>query len=360
MSAELISAAARSSAIPGCRLIRSVIGVLADGTPFYAPIGEVLVAEDRVTCHLCGRSFRSVTVHLRAHGWTKERYCRTFGLERGQSLEGHETRKLRSAAFTARLIFEPAVRAGSATGRSRARAGDLARDAAAAARGRPFPEQRRRKNAQVRPAGRIAAASARSRKQADKRLAAIASSAAARSGFPDIGSLVVVRILAGSSLAAISREIGLHKDWLSRHLGRLDPVAAKLAGQLPRRQPDEAWLPVLTKLGYPDVASYLRARHLDEHQTVNGIAAEIGVSHHAVEAALQRHGVSRTPHAAKRHEASQRAAQVAERLGYPTIASYISDRRARGLTWQAISAESGQPQTWLRRRQDDEGRTARR
>ena len=360
MSAELISAVSRSSALPTPRLIRSIVGVLADGTPFYAPIGEVLVAEDRVTCHLCGRSFRSVTAHLRAHGWTKERYCRIFGLERGQPLEGVETRKLRSAAFTARLIFEPAVRDGSAAGRSRARTGDLARDAAAAARGRPFPEQRRRKNAQVRSAGRFVAANARSREQADKRLAAIASSAAARSGFPDIGSLVVVRMLAGSSLAAISREIGLHKDWLSRHLGRLDPVAAKLAGQLPRRQPDETWIPVLTKLGYPNVASYLRARHLDEHQTVNGIAAEIGVSHHAVEAALQRHGVSRMPHAAKRHEARQRSVQVAARLGYPTIVSYITDRRASGWTWKAVAAESGQPQTWLRRRQDDDGRTARR
>ena len=142
MTAELISAAAPSQPEYARSLYRPVVGVLADGTPFYAPIGEVLVADARVTCHLCGRSFRSVTAHLRAHGWSKERYCTAFGLERTQSLEGHETRKLRSAAFAARLIFEPAVREGSAAGRARARAGELARDAAAAARGRPFPEQR--------------------------------------------------------------------------------------------------------------------------------------------------------------------------------------------------------------------------
>ena len=72
-------------------------------------------------------------------------YCEAFGLERGQSLEGPETRKLRAAALASRLVFEPAMREGSAAGRDRARAGDLARDAARAARGRRMPEQRRRK-----------------------------------------------------------------------------------------------------------------------------------------------------------------------------------------------------------------------
>ncbi len=118
--------------------VRPVAGVLADGTVHYAPIGEVVVVDDTlVTCHLCGRSLRSVTAHLRAHGWTKGAYCEAFGLERGQSLEGPQTRKLRAAALAARLVFDPAIREGSAAGRDRARAGDLARDAAAAARGRP-------------------------------------------------------------------------------------------------------------------------------------------------------------------------------------------------------------------------------
>ena len=33
----------------------SPVGVLADGTPYYAPIGEVIVDGSLVTCHLCGR-----------------------------------------------------------------------------------------------------------------------------------------------------------------------------------------------------------------------------------------------------------------------------------------------------------------
>ena len=76
----------------------SPVGVLADGTPYYAPIGAVIVDGSLVTCHLCGRALRSVTAHLRAHGWTKLAYCEAFGLERGQSLEGPETRKLRAVA----------------------------------------------------------------------------------------------------------------------------------------------------------------------------------------------------------------------------------------------------------------------
>ena len=130
MSAELISAVS---------LAPLPMGLLADGTLYYAPIGEVVVTGSLVTCHLCGRSLRSVTAHLRAHGWTKQAYCEAFGLERGQSLEGPETRKLRAAALTSRLVFEPAMREGSAAGRARAAAGDLTRDAVRAARGRHMP-----------------------------------------------------------------------------------------------------------------------------------------------------------------------------------------------------------------------------
>jgi len=42
---------------------------------YYAPIGEVVVTGALVTCHLCGRSLRSVTAHLRVHGWTKLAYA---------------------------------------------------------------------------------------------------------------------------------------------------------------------------------------------------------------------------------------------------------------------------------------------
>jgi lambda repressor-like predicted transcriptional regulator len=179
---------------------------------------------------------------------------------------------------------------------------------------------------------------------------------ARRHGYPDIGAFVLARSATGASLAAISREAGLHKDWLSRHLGDIDPGAAAAAAVLGGRPArcDARWLPVLSRLGYTDVASYLTERHLVQHRTVNAIAAEVGMSHHAVGLALRRHGLAPTAHAAKRHAADERAAQVAARHGFDGIAAYIADRRAAGWTWRAMAEESGQPPSWLRRQGGNE------
>jgi hypothetical protein len=79
MSAETISALPRPCApLRRGLLVRPVAGMLADGTVFYAPIGEIVTDGPLVICHLCGRSLRSVTAHLRVHGWTKEAYCEAF------------------------------------------------------------------------------------------------------------------------------------------------------------------------------------------------------------------------------------------------------------------------------------------
>ena len=353
MSAEMISAVPRhgpATAAPRRgRRARPVVGVLPDGTAFYAPIGAVAVDDSLVTCHLCGRALRSVTAHLRVHGWTKDAYCAAFGLERGQSLEGPETRKLRAAALASRLIFEPAVREGSAAGRDRARAGDLTRDAAAAARGRPLPEQRRRKALRALAAIPPAAVAQANRDRAGRHLARVAAAAAQRHGYPHIGAFVLARVADGASLAAISREAGLHKDWLSRHLGDVDPAASEATRQRCPGRWDARWRPALNRLGFPDVPSYLRERHMVEHRTVNAIAAEVGLTNHAVESALRRHGLSRIAHAAKRHMARERAAQVAADLGFGSVAGYVAHRLSEGWTWRAMSAESGQPQSWLRR-----------
>jgi hypothetical protein len=356
MSAETISAgpAHRSAAArQSSDRLRPAAGALADGTPFYAPIGEVVVEDSLVTCHLCGRALRSVTAHLRAHGWAKEAYCEAFGLERGQSLEGPETRKLRAAALASRLVFEPAVREGSAAGRNRARAGSLTRDAAAAASGRRHPEQRRRKTRRALAAIPPAVVARANRERARRHLARVAAAAAQRHGYPDIGTFVLARVAGGASLAAISREAGLHKDWLSRHLGDVDPAAAEAVRQRRPDRWDARWLPALSRLGFPNVASYLHERHIVQHRTISSIAAEVGLTHHAVESSLRRHGLARMAHAAKRHAAHQRAAQVAARLGFDAIADYVSHRRTAGWTWPAISAESGQPPSWLRRHARD-------
>src|SRR6516165_3370228 len=278
MSAELISAVF---------LAPLPMGLLADGTLYYAPIGEVVVTGSLVTCHLCGRAQRSVTAPLRAHGWTKLAYCEAFGLERGQSLEGPETRKLRAAALASRLVFEPAMRQGSATGRERARTGGLAQDAARAARGRRMPEQRRRKAVAALAAIPPPVVAQANRERADRHVARIAAEVASRHGYADLGTFVLARIEQGASLAVISREAGLNKDWLSRHLGRVDLVADEAARRRRPERLDARWLPAVRRLGFSDVRGYLHERHIVRHWTVNAIAAEIGLTHHTVKAALR-------------------------------------------------------------------------
>jgi lambda repressor-like predicted transcriptional regulator len=325
------------------------VGVLADGTPYYAPIGEIVSDGTTVICHLCGRSLKSVAAHLRVHGWTKAAYCETFGLERGQPLEGRETRKRRAASFAPRLIFDDAIRAGSAAGRQRAAAGELSRDAARASTGRPRPEQRRRKAARAAAAVHSEAAAQANRERAAWHRAEVAARVASEQGYPTLGAYVLARVASGASLAAISREAGLHKDWLHRHLAEVDPAVATTVRQAPGGRDGPRWLQAVTALGFADVPSYLHDRHLVRHQTVSAIGGEIGMSNHTVAAALTRHGLARTAHAGKRKAARERLAQVAAVLGVDSVPRYVAERRVAGWTWRAIAAECGQPASWVRR-----------
>ncbi len=325
------------------------MGFLADGTPYFSPIGQVIADDSHVICHLCGRALRSVTAHLASHGWTKVEYCQAFGLERSQPLEGAETRKLRATAFSARLVFEPAVRAGSAAGRQRARTGELSRDAANAARGRPFPEQRRQRSRGAMAPLAVSHVARTNRERADRHLAAVAREVALQQGYATIGGLVRDKLAAGKSLAAISRECGLSKDWMARHLHRIDPAAAEFARSGSRHTLDARWLPAVRSLEFDDVVSYLRQRHVVEHASVNAIAREVGVSFHAAKAALHRHELTVSPHVTKRRVAELRRQEVAAALGAASIADYVRRRREQGWTWREIATESGQPETWLRR-----------
>jgi hypothetical protein len=212
-----------------------------------------------------------------------------------------------------------------------------------------MPEQRRRKAVAALAAIPRPVVAQANRERAGRHLTRVAAEVARRQGHADLGSFVLARVGEGASLAVISREAGLYKDWLSRHLGCVDPAAAQAARHQRPQRLDVRWQPALARLGFPDVRSYLHERHIVQHWTVNAIAAEAGLTHHAVENALRRHGLARTAHAAKRHAASQRAARVADGLGFGDMAAYVGDRRAAGWTWQAMAGECGQPPSWLRR-----------
>jgi hypothetical protein len=255
--------------------------------------------------------------------------------------------------MTTRRKHDPAVRAGCALGRELVRSGALTKAAAEAARGRRQPEQRRRKTLAALAAIRPEARAAGSRRRADESLRRSAQEAAERLGYPDVGALVLARVAAGASLAAISREAGWHKDWLCRHLPALAPeVAAAVATSSPDRRRDrwdERWLPIVRALGFAEVPAYLTDRHVTHNHTVSAIAGETGLTRAAVESALRRHHITRQPHATVRAGRTSRANAVAARFGFDNLADYLTNRRATGMSWRAIATECDQPPTWIRR-----------
>ena len=84
------------------------LGRLRDGTPYFAPLGEIAYDpdEDRVQCHLCGEWFRTIGgAHLIRHGWSLSRYRDAFALLKGdptcargtsQKLREHTAARLRA------------------------------------------------------------------------------------------------------------------------------------------------------------------------------------------------------------------------------------------------------------------------
>jgi hypothetical protein len=325
-------------------------GWLADGTPHFVPVGQVLTDGDHVCCHLCGHWFLSVASHLRVHGWAKSDYLVAFELERANSLAGESTRKRRAAALVGRRITEPSIRNAQRAARDRARSGELAAAAAAAATGRTHPLQRRAKTLSALAGVDPNAQAEGTRRSAQARVEATAAAIACRFGFADFDSYAADRLTAGFSLAELSREAGVHADWARRHVGRLAPDVAAVQRPSASRRSDGRWRPVLERFAQPDVPSLLRIWHIDQHRTVNAIADATGFSRESVEGALRRHGITRTVHADKRHTAVMRDEAVAARFGYTSLADYVRARRTQGLTWKAIAGECALPESTLRRR----------
>ena len=304
----------------------------------HAPIGQMLTDGERVRCHLCGQWFLSVASHLRVHGWSKADYIAEFGLELGNPLSGPATRERRSAALHARRV-EPAIRHAQQRALARSRSGALTLAAAEAARGRRHPAERRVKTlatlAGIDPQARAEGNRRRARQHRER----LTREVAARFGYATFDDYLADRLAAGMSMAAISREAGLHKDWVSRHV----PLPGAGRGATDRLSP------VARRLGFADTRAYLTATHVEQHRSVASIAAEAGVTRSTVLTALRRHGIDVVPHAAKRHLADTRGRTVARSLGFETLQDYITDRRAAALPWTALAAETGLPATTLRR-----------
>jgi lambda repressor-like predicted transcriptional regulator len=326
-----------------------IAGWLADGTAHFAPVGQLALDGDRACCHLCGNWYLSVGSHLRVHGWTKDEYVAAFGLERGNPLAGPATAKRRAAALIARSVTEPAVQQAQLRARDRARSGELAALARTANTARPHPPERRGKTlaalARVRPEARAAGTARHARRQLREQGAEIA----ARFGFAELRDYVRDRRRRGLSLAAMSREAGVHKDWFSRHLPALAPEVDGPGAGRPATV-DAAWQSIVAALGFDTLGAYLACRHVEQHRTVTAIAREAGRSRAAVVAAMARHGVAVTAHSRSRRTGEEREERAARLLGADSLGAHVDARRSAGASWALLAAECGLPASTLRRR----------
>ena len=103
------------------------LGVLADGTEYFAPLGQLDFVDDgrRVVCHLCGVALRLLsTSHLRGHGWTAADYREVFGLNRGTPLCARDESERRRAIGEERYRHNRRVRDGFAMGQELVRSGE--------------------------------------------------------------------------------------------------------------------------------------------------------------------------------------------------------------------------------------------
>jgi hypothetical protein len=125
-----------------------VVEHAVDGTPLYAPLGELPTEVDgsAVQCHLCGRWLRQLgsshVVH--AHGVTAAEYRLLAGLRPRHPLQAPDLSVVRAARMRHRIATDPRLRRAMAAGVALARAGTLQRTAGDALRERPVAIERER------------------------------------------------------------------------------------------------------------------------------------------------------------------------------------------------------------------------
>jgi predicted transcriptional regulator len=167
-----------------------VVDRAADGTPLYAPRGELRVdAEDaRVQCHVCGRWFRALaSAHVwRAHGLSADAYRELVGLRPRHPLWAPDLSAAHSQRFRERLEREPELRAAMAKGVALARRGELQRKAQALFAQRAVSLERERQL--ERDGARLGSARAEAFRRRRER-------AAVAAGFPNLGAYYERRYL---------------------------------------------------------------------------------------------------------------------------------------------------------------------
>ncbi|WP_405573622.1 MucR family transcriptional regulator [Streptomyces phaeochromogenes] len=227
---------------------------------------------DTVICHVCGRAFRSLGSHVRAHGMTAAEYRQEFGLLRTRALSARSFSQEQSGTRRAGYRASEEAQMRFAAGRAMARSGELTRRRRDAARDQADPEELRRVRAESLGTGRRTQARA-----ADIRMKA----ALRAEGFTDLGqALRTVYVERQHSIEDTARILAVGKGRLRRLLaehgidirptGHNSAAGRRSRGRLNDRAAAE-------RVGVQDIVVWLRERAA-EGATLRELAAAAGRS----------------------------------------------------------------------------------
>jgi hypothetical protein len=268
---------------------------LPDGTPVFHAVGELPLDRDenKVLCGLCGRWFRALGAHLRAHDWSADDYRSAFGLNAQRPLQARAVSDAQAAALKRRIQTDRRLQAAMRRGVALARSGELNQlgRQADAGRGRAL-ERRQRTARQGAHMGRQRAA--RYRAERDRRARAL--------GYTDAAQLIRQRyLIEGATVAELAAALGCAQITVTDQMDRLgirrreqparlaqgrQALAAKRAAVRAEQQAR------VRTLGFTDLASYLRARHHEQRWPQSLIAHELGVTRAVVARLMRREGVA--------------------------------------------------------------------
>ncbi|MFJ8046067.1 MucR family transcriptional regulator [Kitasatospora sp. NPDC096147] len=227
---------------------------------------------DLVICHVCGRGFRALGSHVRAHGMTAAEYRDEFGLLRTRALSSRDTSRSRSTAQRAAFESTPRVREGLMVGQAMARDGELTRQARRAAAERGDCAELVREQAERLADGRRTQA-ARAALRLEARVCAL--------GYAHVGAAVwALYAGAGLSLEATARTLGVGHEQMRRLLVDwavpVRPVGANSsAGRRARVALND--LAAARRVGTDDIGAWLKVRRA-EGVTLAELAARTGRS----------------------------------------------------------------------------------
>jgi hypothetical protein len=246
---------------------------LTDGTPAHAPPGVMTGdGEGRLACHLCGRWFVHVGLHLRRHGWSPDRYREAVGLCRRTPLCGAGLSSRIAARQQAAWGQNAALRQHFATGQQMARTGHLAEIARASLehrRGRRSPAAAARLRSLA--AGRITSAARRS---------AALEQLVLDLGAPDLATIIRARYEAGASLEVLQRLTKMSREQLRAqllHAGTELRASGQNAPAAKHRRAASVDARVAAKVGTDDIADWLQEQRA-ARRTLADLAAATGRS----------------------------------------------------------------------------------